>query len=104
MADVVFTEPAEQDLLDIECYISLELKNPQAAQRVVNGILDTAEKLCEYPKRHPLVADDLLRSVGLRMIRFDHYNTFYYYNEPNDIVYIIRILYNKADWWKLLKK
>ena len=42
------------------------------------GILDAAEKLCEYPTGLPLVDDELLRSVGLRMTGFDNYNIFYY--------------------------
>ena len=45
MASVVFTEPAEYDLLDIEYYIFVDLCNPQAAQRISDGILDGAEKL-----------------------------------------------------------
>ena len=44
MANVVFTEPAEYDLLDIEYYIFVDLCNPQAAQRISDGILDAAEK------------------------------------------------------------
>lgn len=42
MANVVFTEPAEYDLLDIEYYIFVDLCNPQAAQRISDGILDAA--------------------------------------------------------------
>ena len=104
MASVVFTEPAEYDLMDIEYYIFVTLGNPQASQRIVDGILDVVEKLGDYPTRHPLVDDDLLQSVGLRMTHFDNYNIFYYYDKKNDIVYIIRILYNKADWQSILKK
>ena len=44
----------------------------------------------------PLVDDDLLRSVGLRMTRFDNYNIFYYYDMQNHAVFIIRVLYNKV--------
>ena len=51
-----------------------------------------------------MVADELLRSVGLRMTRFDNYNIFYYYNMQNDVVYIIRVLYNKVDRQNLLKR
>jgi toxin ParE1/3/4 len=104
VASVVFTEPAEYDLLDIEYYISVELCNPQAAQRISDGILDAAEKLSKYPTSHQLVDDELLRGVGLRMTRFDNYNIFYYYNMQNDVVHIIRVLYNKVDWQSLLKK
>lgn len=103
MASVVFTEPAECDLLDIENYIFAELCNPQAARRISHGILNAAEKLSKFPTSHPLVADELLRSVGLRMTYFDNYNIFYYYDRENDRVYIIRVLYNRVDWQNLLK-
>lgn len=104
MANVVFTEPAEYDLLDIEYYIFVDLNNPQASERVIDGILDAAEKLEDFPEDHPLLDDELLCRLGLRMTRFDNYNIFYYYNEQQDIVYIIRVLYNKADWKNILKR
>lgn len=104
MASVVFTEPAEYDLLDIEYYIFVELCNPQASQRITDGILNAAKNLSDYPTEHPLVDDELLRSVGLRMTCFDNYNIFYYYDTGNDTVYIIRILYHKVDWQSVLKR
>jgi len=104
VASVVFTEPAEYDLLDIEHYIFVDLCNPQASDRIVTGILDIAEKLGDYPIRHPLVNDELLRSVGLRVAYFDNYNIFYYYDKSDDVVYIIRVLYNKVDWQNILKR
>lgn len=104
MANVVFTEPAEYDLLDIEYYIFVDLNNPQASERVIDGILDAAEKLEDFPEDHPLLDDELLCRLGLRMTHFDNYNIFYYYNEQQDIVYIIRVLYNKADWKNILKR
>lgn len=78
MASVVFTEPAEYDLLDIEHYIFVDLCNPQASERITEGILEAAERLGEYPTGHPLVEDD--------------------------VVYIIRVLYNRVDWQTLLKR
>ncbi len=104
MARVVFTEPAEYDLLDIEYYIFVDLCNPQAAQRISDGILGAAGKLAEYPEGHPLVGDELLGRMGIRITYFDNYNIFYYYDMQNDVVYIIRVLYNKADWQNILKR
>ncbi len=104
MARVVFTEPAEYDLLDIEYYIFVDLCNPQAAQRISDGILDAAGKLEEYPEGYPLVGDELLGRMGIRTTYFDNYNIFYFYDVQNDVVYIIRILYNKADWQNILKR
>ena len=104
MARVVFTEPAEYDLLDIEYYIFVNLCNPQAAQRISDGILGAAGKLAEYPEGHPLVGDELLGRMGIRITYFDNYNIFYYYDMQNDVVYIIRVLYNKADWQNILTR
>ena len=104
MANVVFAKPAEKDLLDMEHYISMELRNPRAAERMTNGILRTIGQLERYPLRHPLVEDELLEQIGLRMIRFKNYNVFYYYDVQRDCVYIIRILYNRVDWQRLLKR
>ena len=101
---MVFTEPAEYDLLDIEYYIFVDLCNPQAAQRISDGILGAAGKLAEYPEGHPLVGDELLGRMGIRITYFDNYNIFYYYDMQNDVVYIIRVLYNKADWQNILKR
>lgn len=103
MAKVLFTEPAECDLLDIEYYISDTLGNSQAAYRITEGIIEKAEKLSIYPTKHSLVNDEFLSSVGLRMTRFDNYNIFYYYDVDDNIVYIIRILYNKVNWQDLFK-
>ena len=104
MARIVFTEPAEYDLLDIEYYIFIDLCNPQAAKRISDGILYAAEQLAEYPVGHPLVDDELLSRIGLRMTYFDNYNIFYYYDDKGDVVYIIRILYNKTNWQNILKR
>ena len=104
MVKIVFTEPAECDLLDIEYHIHIILHNPQAAERVTEGILDEIEKLSIYPALHPFVNDELLKSVGLRMTRFDNYNIFYYYDSVEETVYIIRVMYTKADWQSILKK
>lgn len=80
MARVVFTEPAEYDLLDIEYYIFVDLCNPQAAKRISDGILGAADKLAEYPEGHPLVGEELLGRMGIRITYFDNYNIFYYYD------------------------
>ena len=43
MASVVFTEPAEYDLMDIEYYIYVDLSNPQASERITEGIIQVVE-------------------------------------------------------------
>lgn len=103
MANVIFTKHAKYDLLDVEYYIYTELCNPQAAKRITDGILNVVESLKEYPARHALVKDSILRNAELRRTEFENYNIFYSYNVNQNIVYIIRILYNRTDWKHILK-
>ena len=103
MSKVMFTQPAEYDLIRIEDYIRDILYNSQSSIKVADGIVETAEKLGLFPKEHQLVNDFLLAELGFRMTRYDNYNIFYIYDELLDIVHIIRILYNRADWQNILK-
>lgn len=102
MTSITFTQPAEYDLIDIEYYIFCELENPQAADKIIDGIVDTVELLRTFPKSYPLVHDTLLKNVGVRMTYYENYNIFYIYNELEDVVYVIRILYNRSDWQNIL--
>lgn len=103
MDKVEFTAPAEDDLSDIEYYIYYELCNPQAAQRIVDGIFNASVGLGEYPMRYPIIKDYYFNKIELRMAHFENYNIFYYSDYTDDKVYIIRILYNRADWQNILK-
>ena len=104
MTEVLITAPAEYDLINVEYAIFVDLQNPQAAERIVDGILQTIDGLRQFPLQHPPVNEELLASLGLRMTWFDNYNIFYYYETERDIIHIIRILYKGADWQKILTR
>ncbi len=103
MSIVKFTEPAEFDLTLIENYIAIELLNPDSADSTIDGILSEANNLVNFPKEHPFVNDTMLARLGFRMTWYGNYNIFYIYNELEDVVHIIRVLYNKQDWQTILK-
>lgn len=103
MPKVFVTQPAEYDLIDIEYYIHVDLCNPQAADRIVDGIIKTIQELSNLPLRQNLVNDELLKSVGTRIIIFENYNIFYFYDEAKDSVHILRVLYNKVDWQNMFR-
>ena len=103
MSNIVFTPPSEYDLIDIELYIGKRLQNPNAAIRIVDGIIALAEDLAFFPRKHHYVNDPFLARIQIRMTYFENYNIFYVYDEPKDTAYILRVLYNRADWQNLLK-
>lgn len=55
-----------------------------------------------FPTMHPFVNDPLAKSLGFRMIRFESYNVFYRYDDKLDTIYIVRILYEGANWQYIL--
>lgn len=71
------TDKADQDLGESFDYIDLTLKNPLAADVLV----DTAEKklaqLSTFPKRYPVVRDPFLASLGIRFVPVQSYLAFY---------------------------
>lgn len=103
MPIVKFTEPAEFDLMFIENYISHDLQNPQAADDTIDGIVEAAEDLAIFPEKHQFITDPILARLGFRMTWYGNYNIFYIYDEFEDIVHIIRVLYDKQDWRTILK-
>ena len=75
------TDKAGQDLGESFDYIDLTLKNPLAADVLV----DTAEKklaqLSTFPKRYPVVRDPFLASLGIRFVPVQSYLAFYQVDE-----------------------
>ena len=102
MVKLEISNPATADLIAIEHYIAIELYNEQAAFKIIDGILDLCEKLKCNPKRYPLVRFEKLRILGIRIAFYQNYNIFYRYEEIEETVTIIRVLYNKNDWKDLL--
>ena len=95
------TQAAERDLLEAADYIEFTLKNPDAA----DNLLDIAEEkfngLVANPEIHPIVDDPLLSAWHIRFIVINNYIGFYLIH--NNTIYIVRFLYGKRDWHAILK-
>ena len=99
MATVVLSPLARQDLLDARHYIAAELQNPAAARRVAAKIFKSLQLL----KQFPLAGAPLQVSVldtGYRTITGGNYRAFYRCEQ--DTVYVVRILYARRDFMRIL--
>jgi plasmid stabilization system protein ParE len=96
------TQSAEDDLSANLNYITDELQNPIAAEKLYNEF-EIGKKSLEYmPYRFPLVRDEYLAQNGIRAMMVKNYQLFYIVNEPEQKVLIIRFLYGRRDWKSLL--
>ena len=99
---VLMTLPAIDDLKGIAAYIANELREPSIAKRLVGRIKEAVMNLSKMPTRHPLVADEKLAIQEMRKIMVDNYIAFYTVSEKEATVTVVRILYDRRDWVKLL--
>lgn len=100
--DLHITAAAERDLLRAADHIEYILKDPQAA----NDLLDKVEKqirsLSVFPEKFRLVEDPVLASWGIRFIIVNGYLAFYTISEEQHLVIIIRFLFQKSSWNAIL--
>lgn len=99
---VLMTQSAADDLKKIADYIANELREPSNAKNLVGKIKQAVISLSEMPVRHSLVADEKLAIQGIRKMMVDNYVVFYVVSEKAATVTVVRILYGKRDWVKLL--
>lgn len=86
MAQIVWTEPALQDLDRIADHISLD--NPTAAKKLVRNCFETVENLNQHPKLGKAVPElekSIYRQLILSPCRI-------FYRIDNDTIYIIHVM------------
>lgn len=99
---VIITEKATNDIIEILSYISKELLDGAAAERLVEKMKKVIESLSFMPKRNALLKNKELAFKGIRRILVDNYIIFYVCSDKDLLVSIIRVLYNKRDWKDLI--
>ncbi len=98
--DIYITSAAQKDIADAADYIEYTLKNPAAAEQLLDHVTIKIKDLEIFPEKYTTVNDPVLASWGIHFITIDHYIAFYTIREHS--VYIIRFLYQKRDWQKIL--
>lgn len=98
------TSAAERDMIHAADHIDHVLKNPKAA----DDLLDHAEKqinsLCDFPEKFKLVDDPVLASWGIRFVVIDNYLAFYVVDMERNLVTIVRFLFQKSNWKSILRQ
>lgn len=99
MAKVYLSGLAKQDLSDAKRYISEELQNPEAAKRVLARIFKSLRVLEQFPHSGtPLQITGI--ETGYRSVASGSYRIFYHGDEES--VYVVRILYGRRDFMRIL--
>jgi plasmid stabilization system protein ParE len=99
---IELAKSAKEDFIENATYILEELQNITASASLVSATDKAVDSLEFTPYSQPLVRDDYLASLGVRMLIVKRYYLFYGVNEDEKIVYIIRQLHSKRNWQDIL--
>ena len=100
---VHITTAAERDVANATDYIDQVLKNPKAADELLEAFLQQVNDLAVFPSRYPLARDEILAAWGIRFLRIKNYIAFYPIDDAREMIYVIRFLYGKSNWASILK-
>lgn len=94
---------AQKDMIEIVRYISRELQNPDAADRLAVELVNAAESVLTFPCAAP--AYQPIRSLKheYRKILVQNYLMFYWVDEEERLVTVARVVYAKRDYGRLLE-
>lgn len=101
---ILITPAAKRNIIQATDYITHILKNPTAADHLLQSIQTKVSSLSDIPTRLPLVDEPVLRSWGIRILMIQNYYAFYTVSESRHQVTVIRFLYAKRNWVSLLKQ
>ena len=91
---------ATEDLIEIKNYITRELENSTAAINVVRKIIDSYEKLKEFPMMGADLSVKVNIKTDFRYLVSGNYIVFY--RVDDEYVSIYRILYAGRDYLRIL--
>ena len=100
MFTVKITPQAAEDLLEIKNYIENELQNPIAAHNTIKTILETYENLYTLAETGILVERYVPFPTDYKFVLANNYSIIYRIDD--DIVRVIRIMYSKRDFARIL--
>ena len=100
MFEVKVSPQAAEDLLEIKDYIENELQNPIAAENTVLNIVEEYEKLADLPEIGIPVERYVDFPTDYKFVLAKNYSIFY--RIEDDKVRVIRILYSKRDFVRIL--
>ena len=100
---VIITATASEGIQATVHHIKSVLRNPIAADNLLDKAYEMIDSLETMPERAALVPDSWLASRGLRMVSVEKYLLFYAVDKQSGIVEVLGFVYGKRDWQSLLR-
>lgn len=93
--NIVVSKLAEFDILNIKKYIKYILLNEYSANRIVENIVKQILDLNTFPKKCAVFIT--LEGKAIRRLTVEKYNVYYFVDENNFIINVLRVVYGGVD-------
>lgn len=101
---VQITKYAQKQIKDIARYVKVKLKNPDAAQKLINDLKTAILTLENMPHRIPLTDEEPWCSEGIHKMSVKNYLVYFWINEIKNMVYITAVIYSQREQKRQLSK
>ena len=104
MYKVKITEQASSQMLEIFSYISDTLKEPVAAERLLDELQKSIFSLDTMPKRVALTDEEPWHSYGIHKMPVKNFLVYFWVNDEQKEVHITAVIYGKRNQLEQLKQ
>lgn len=102
MYNLEYLPIARQDMIEIVQYISRELGNPLAADRLATELIEAGDGIPTFPYANPPYTPIRPLKHEYRKLLVRNYYMFYWVDEDKKMVTIARVVYAKRAFDRLL--
>lgn len=102
--NIYITATAERDILRAADHIEFTLKNPTAADHLLDAVTEQINSLGDMPEKFRLVDDPVLASRKIRFVIVNNYLAFYTIDKGKQLAIVVRFLYQKSNWNSILRQ
>lgn len=103
MYELEYLPAARQDMVDIVRYISRELCNPSAAERLAMELIQAGDRIPGFPYANPTYTPIRPLKHEYRKQPVRNYIMFYWVDESKKLVTVARVIYAKREIDRLLE-
>ena len=100
MAEIIFSPDALADLKQTKTYITEDLCSEQAAINTISKIMKRIRMLADFPESGAPLSSVVNVANDYRFLVCGNYTAFYRYEQNK--VYIVRVLYGRRDFMRIL--
>jgi len=100
MIEIRFSPDALEDLQEIKSYIADDLQNTKSAENTIRTIMDRIKRLIDFPDMGAPLSSVAQTQSDYRYLICGNYTAFY--RHEKDTVFIVRVLYGRRDYMRML--